>query len=88
MKLFADVSSIFSRVSGFEHTRSALEKDLDTVPKLGYQWKMIFSPDITKQGSEIIFSAKNDKPFLPSLSFNNIPVARVCYTKHLASLPR
>ena len=49
----------------------------------GHQWKMVFNPDITKQAEEVIFSIKKNKPDHPLLSFNNIPVTRVTYTKHL-----
>ena len=44
---------------------------------------MIFNPDITKQAEEVIFSVKNIKPIHPTLTFNNVPVARVEHTKHL-----
>ena len=44
---------------------------------------MIFNPDITKQAVEINVSVKINKPCHPSLSFNNIPVARLAHTKHL-----
>ena len=57
--------------------------DLETVPKWGYQWKMVFNPDITKQAVEVIFSVKKKKPYHPDLTFNNVPVAREDHTKHL-----
>ena len=44
---------------------------------------MVFNADIKKQAVEVIFSVKKNKPDHPFLSFNNIPVARVPYTKHL-----
>ena len=44
---------------------------------------MVFNPDITKQAVEIIFSAKKIKPDHPLLEFNNVPVARKPFTKHL-----
>ena len=44
---------------------------------------MIFNPDITKQAEEVIFSVKNIKPIHPTLTFNNVPVARAEHTKHL-----
>ena len=43
----------------------------------------MFNPDIKKQAVEVIFSVKKNKPDHPFLSFSNISVARVTYTKHL-----
>ena len=48
-----------------------------------YQWKMVFNLDIYKQEIEVIFSWKNKKPEYPALSFNDIPIAREPFTKHL-----
>ena len=44
---------------------------------------MVFNPDITKQAVEVIFSVKRKKPNHPDLFFNDIPVAREDFTKHL-----
>ena len=54
MRLFADDSSIFTPVKTVEVTHEQLVKDLETVSNWGYQWKMVFNPDITKQAVEII----------------------------------
>ena len=83
MKLFADDSSLFTRVTSVNDTQHLLEKDLETVSKWGHQWKMVFNPDLSKQAVEVIFSCKRDKVEHPSLHFNGIPVARVPFTKHL-----
>ena len=83
IKLFADDSSLFARVSNVNDTQRLLEDDLLLIEKWGHQWKMIFNPDLTKQAVEIVFSVKNDKPTHPPLEFNNIPVARKPFTKHL-----
>ena len=42
-----------------------------------------FNPDIRKQAVEIIFSSKKEKLNHPSLDFNNIPMAKKSFTKHL-----
>ena len=84
IKLFADDSSIFTRVRNkVEVTHARLVKDLDTITKWAHQWKMKFNPDITKQAIEIIFSCKYKKAEHPELTFNSIPVARNSCTKHL-----
>ena len=83
MRLFADDSSLFTRVEGVDQTQEKLIKDLQSVTNWAHQWKMVFNPDITKQAIEVIFSVKKKKPDHPELIFNNIPVARQDYTKHL-----
>ena len=86
MRLFADDSSVFTPVKDVQVTHEQLVKDLETVSKWGYQWKMVFNPDITKQAVEVIFSVKKKKPHHPDLNFNGIPVAREDFTKHLSIL--
>ena len=83
MRLFADDSSIFTRVEGVDQTQVKIIKDLQTVSDWAHQWKMVFNPDITKQAIEVIFSVKKNKPDHPELIFNDIPVARQDHTKHL-----
>ena len=58
MRLFADDSFIFSPVTDVQVTHEQLVEDLETVSNWGYQWKMVFNPDITKQAVEVIFSVK------------------------------
>ena len=48
MRLFADDSTLFICVKGVDQTHDKLDKDLQTVSKWAYQWKMVFNPDITK----------------------------------------
>ena len=43
----------------------------------------LFNPDIRKQAGEVIISAKTAKPNHPSIIFNDSPVARKPFTKHL-----
>ena len=83
MRLFADDSSLFTCVKGVDATHEKLVNDLETVTSWAYQWKMVFNPDITKQAIEVIFSCKTNKPEHPELWFNEIPIARKPFTKHL-----
>ena len=83
IRLFADDSSLFARVTDINATHDQLLKDLDLITNWAHQWKMKFNPDISKQAIEVIFSHKHNKPNHPLLSFNNIPVARENHTKHL-----
>ena len=49
MRLFADDSSLFTRVEGVQQTQDKLVNDLKIVATLAHQWKMVFNPDIFKQ---------------------------------------
>ena len=84
MKLFADDSFIFLRVNkNIESTHEQLVRDLNRVTIWANKWRMQFNPDITKQAIEVIFSNKYHKNEHPPLFFNEIPVARKEWTKHL-----
>ena len=65
MRLFADDSSLFTRVEEVNETHEKLIKDLQTVTDWAYQWKMFFNPDITKQAIEIIFFRQEKKARSP-----------------------
>ena len=73
MRLFADDSSLFTRVEGIAQNHDKLASDLQTVTNWDDQRKMVFNPDITKQAIEVIFSTKKKKPEHPELVFNGIP---------------
>ena len=64
IKMFADDTSLFSRVD--DPVRSALElnEDLETVKLWAWQWKMHFNAEKTE---EVIFSCKRFKPNHPPL---------------------
>ena len=83
MRLFADDSSLFTRVEGVQQTQDKLVSDLKTVITWAHQWKMVFNPDISKQAIEVIFSVKKKKPEHPNLVLTGVPVARLEHTKHL-----
>ena len=83
MKLFADDSSICTRVVDVNISYNTLLNDLRNIELWAHQWKMLFNPDISKQAIEIVFSTKKHKVKNPVLSFNTIPVAQKDCTKHL-----
>ena len=82
-KLFADDTSLFSRITSLAISSSNLNEDLVKITHWAYQWKMSFNPDITKQAQEIIFSRKKNNTSHPSLYFNNTPIQRKSVQKHL-----
>ena len=83
IKLFADDSSLFVKVSNVEAAHRTLKHDLDVITSWANQWKMKFNPDISKQAVEVVFSSKYNRVAHPNLCFNGIPVARNASTKHL-----
>ncbi len=76
MRLFADDSSLFAIVRDVNITQQMLSNDLDSITNWAYQKKMKFTPDITQQTIEVVFSTKYNKETHPELTFNDIPVAR------------
>ena len=83
VKLFADDTSIFSIVHDNNLSTRELENDLNKIQEWAYQWKMSFNPDASKQAQEVIFSRKNNKPYHPTLHFNQSEVNRTDSQKHL-----
>ena len=83
IKLFADDSSLFIKVTDIETSQRLLSNDVNLITLWAHQCKMQFYTDITKQGIEVVFSCKYKKAEHPRLLFNDIPVARKDETKHL-----
>ena len=54
IRLYVDDSSLFTRVNGTIETYDNHVNDLQTIPQWAYQWKMVFNPDITKQGNLLL----------------------------------
>ena len=48
IKLFADDSSLFARVTDVTDTHEKLKEDMQKITEWAYQWKMVFNPDLTK----------------------------------------
>ena len=60
-----------------------LNNDLSKINASMNQWKMTFSPYLSKQTQEVVFSRKTKKTSHPPLNFNNISVQQVQFQKHL-----
>ena len=60
-KLFADDTSLFSVVNNIHTSATTLIQDLKSNNQMGFQWKMIFNPDLSKQAQEVIFTRKIKK---------------------------
>ena len=85
-KLFADDTSLFSKIKDKNCSTVELNHDLKIISDLTLQWKMLFSPDPNKQAVEIIFSRKHEKDNYPPLNFNGDNVQTAISQKHLGLL--
>ena len=84
-KIFADDTSLFSKVQDINRSANELNCDLEKVSNWAYQWKMQFNPDPNKQANEVIFSRKsnsNSFPY-PPVKFNENNITKCSYQKHL-----
>ena len=64
-KIFADDTSLFSKVQDINRSANELNCDLEKVSNWAYQWKMQFNPDPNKQANEVIFSQKSNSNSFP-----------------------
>ena len=84
-KIFADDTSLFSKVYDIHNSASKLNDDLEKISYWAYQWKMQFNPDPNKQANEVIFSRKTSSNNLshPPIKFNNNDISKCPHQKHL-----
>ena len=59
-KIFADDTSLFSKVSDIHKSASDLNDDLEKISYWAYQWQMQFNSDPNKPTNEVIFSRKTN----------------------------
>ena len=84
-KIFADDTTLFSKVYDKHKSASKLNDDLEKISYQAYQWKMQFNPDLNKQVNEVIFSRKTNSNNLshPPIKFNNNDISKWPDQKHL-----
>ena len=82
-KIFADDTSLFSKVIDKNNSNSQLNSDLVKISKWAFQWKMFFNPDPNKQAIEVCFSNKCNKENYQPLQFNSSDVQIADSHKHL-----
>ena len=82
-KMFADDTSLFSKVKDSSLSLSDLNYYLEKINKWAHQWKMSFNPDPNKQATEVLFSRKVNSDDHPKLTFNGNQVERCSSQKHL-----
>ena len=82
-KIFADDTSLFSKVIDKNNSNSQLNSDLAKISKWAFQWKISFNPDPNKQAIEVHFSNKRDKENYPPLQYNSTYIQIADSQKHL-----
>ena len=82
-KIFADDTSLFSKVIDKNNSNSQLNSDLAKISKWAFQWKISFNSDTNKQAIEDCFFNKLDKENYQPLQFNSTDVKIADSQKHL-----
>ena len=67
-KIFADDTSLFSKVKDNNYSTVELNNDIKIIINWAFKWKMLFNPDPNKQAVEILFSKKHEKDNYPPLN--------------------
>ena len=67
-KIFADDTSLFSKIENKSYSNFQLNKGLEKISKWAFQWKMLFNPDPVKQAIEVCFSQKTGQGSLPTIT--------------------
>ena len=74
--IFPQIANFLPMIGNSIHKSATyLSPDINTTTNWPFQWKMIFNPDLSKQGQEVIFSRKIKKLLHPTFLFNNIPLS-------------
>ena len=70
-KIFANDTSLFSKVYDIDTSAKVLNSDLEKIGKWAFLWKMQFNIDPNKQANEVTFSTKTENSSHPPVAFNN-----------------
>ena len=73
-EIFADDTSIFSKVFDKNSSQNILNNDLSIISEWAFQWKMQFNPDPNKQANKVYFSRKSNAGVYLPVDLNNSPV--------------
>ena len=84
-KIFADDTSLFSKVVDINKSVTKLNTDLEKISQWVYQWKMQFNPDPNKQANKIIFFFKlvSNNLSHPPVKFNSNNITSCTLQKYL-----
>ena len=82
-KIFADDTSIFSKVFDKDKSQRNLNNDLSIISEWAFQWKMQYHLDPNKQANEVHFSRKSNIGDYIPIKLNDNPVQLCESQKHL-----
>ena len=82
-KIFADDTSLFSKVKDKNCATAELNNDLKIISNWAIQWKMLFNPDPYKQAVKSFSQKKCEKRQYPPLTFNGDNVQTAVSQNHL-----
>ena len=82
-KIFADDTSISSKVFDKGKSERDLNNDLSAISEWAFHWKMQFNPDPNKQANEVYFSRKSNTDDYFPIKLNDSPVQLCESQKHL-----
>ena len=82
-EIFADDTSLFLNTKDETFSDTQFNSDLNKISKCAFQWKILFTPDLSKQVIEIYFSHKRDNENYCSLVFTDTEVQLATSQKHL-----
>ena len=81
--MFAHDTYFFSTITDSILSATNLNSDLAKIQQWAYQWKMSFTPDLSKQAQEVIFSKKHLEVYHPNLYFDGSIVQKSSAQKDL-----
>ena len=81
-KIFADDTSLFSKVYDIDISAKELNSDLEKIRKWAFQWKMQFNPNPNEQANEVIILEKQKTALIPlllpiTMTLRNIPITSI-----------
>lgn len=82
-KIFADDTSLFSKVLHRNRSQDELNHDPLSISQWAFQWKMQFNPDPNKQATKVLFKQKLNKGDHFQVMFNNNQISQCSTQKHL-----
>ena len=82
-KIFADDTSLFLNIKDETFSDTQFNSDLNKISKCAFQWKILFTPDLSEQVIEIYFSHKRDNENYCSLVFTDTEVQLATSQKNL-----
>ena len=79
VKLFADVTSLFTLVKDKNESANIFSNGLQSISSWAYNWKMLLNSDSSKLAQEVLFSRKKKIQVQPT---PNLSLDIICQENH------